>query len=122
LLGAGAVESRGHLVFTAGLEYVSHGPAGLFAAGRPAFLIAHTGSEVIGTDEDRIDPGHGKDGIGVFHRPDVFALQDHEDLVVGAGVVFIGAGGKVKRVDAAADAAIAHGRVLRRRDGRQGLL
>src|SRR5947209_1856209 len=81
------------------------------AGGGPSVGAAHAGGQVVEGDEDGVDAGHGKDGVGGLEGLDVLALEHDEDLVVGAGVVLVGGGAEVEGVDAAADAAVAERRV-----------
>ncbi len=93
-----------------------------FLAGERAVGRPHRVAQVVGTDEYGVEAGHGIDLVGDLDRIDVLGLDDDEDLVVGAAVVFLGRCAEIERVHAAADRSIAARWVLGRRDDRPGLV
>src|SRR5260370_40414204 len=111
-----------HGVLATTLENLHQDSAALFYAGRPAILAAHAGSQVVGADEDRVDAGYRENLIGVAHGLDVLTLQNHQDLVIGAGIIVDGRGREIERVDATPDTAVPRRRILGRSDGGQRLL
>src|SRR5207245_6010327 len=106
----------------AGVENALHDLGGGLAARGLAVGAAHAGGQVVGADENRVDAGHGENGVGILDGGDVLALQHHENLVVGAGKVFVGGGVEVESVDGTADTAVADGRIFGGGDGGLGLL
>jgi glycosyltransferase involved in cell wall biosynthesis len=94
----------------------------LLLAGRSAVRSAHGPSEVVGTDEDRVDAGDGVNLIGNLDSGDVLGLDHNQDLVVRSFVVFLGSAPIVQVVQAATDGPVSLGRVFRGRNNRFGLL
>ncbi|MCK7533544.1 MAG: hypothetical protein MZV63_22185 [Marinilabiliales bacterium] len=86
-----------------------------------ARLLAHRGAEIRGADEDRVDPRHAHDLVGVLHRPDMLHLDDHHGLVIGPRVVRARVGIESHGRQGAAHATCPAGRVFGRGHRRLGL-
>ena len=82
----------------------------------------HRGMQIVWSYENRVDAFHAKDGMDVRHGIDVLGHDDDENLVVRLGVVGRGIGAEVRRVERAADAALADRAIARGLDHGLGFL
>src|SRR5262249_30718048 len=74
LVGAATMQTRSDLIPSAGFQDSFRHLSGSFAAGRLSVRSAHAGSQVVRTNENRVDAGHGENGVGILDGRDVLAL------------------------------------------------
>ena len=116
------MQARGDAVFLAGCEDVIHRFLGGLGAGRLVVLRTHALGQIVRAHEDRVDAGDRENLVGVLDRLDMLALQDNEQFFIDVGVVIAGGRAKVERMNAAADTAVAIGRIKHGGDGVLGFL
>jgi len=116
IFGREDMKSAGDSMALGCLEDSRQGPLEHLLRGHGSVGRAHRVGQVVGSDEDGVDAGHGVDLIGHIDGSNVLGLDDDQDLVVGVAVILFGGGAVVDRVEAAADRAIAPRRVLGCRD------
>ena len=88
--------------FSGGEDSLQHGFE-FCGRGVGAVGLFHLPEEVIGADEDGVHAGEAVDGFRIFDSFGRFGLQDDQDFVIGATVVFAGFGLEVLCGDTATD-------------------
>ncbi len=76
------------------------------------------GSQIIGPDENRVDPFQAVNGLGIVDAAGRFGLQHDEDFLVGVLVIVGRRRAEIDGVQRTADRTVADGRILGRGDRR----